>query len=95
MAGDNNGVVHARKAAPLSFPFPLWLKTTGRRAMIRMIVVPVLALALAGPATAQSVVREGRYAMVPVEDGFLRLDTGTDAVSRCTGKISGREGRRR
>ena len=55
--------------------------------MIRMIVVPVLALALAGPATAQSVVREGRYAMVPVEDGFLRLDTGTGAVSRCTGKV--------
>ena len=55
--------------------------------MIRMIVMPVLMLALAGPAGAQSVVREGRYALVPVEDGFLRLDTGTGAVSRCTGKI--------
>ena len=55
--------------------------------MIRMIVVPVLMLALAGPAAAQSVVREGRYAIVPVEDGFMRLDTGTGAVSRCTGKI--------
>jgi len=55
--------------------------------MIRMIVVPVLMLALAGPAAAQSVVREGRYAIVPVEDGYLRLDTGTGAVSRCTGKI--------
>lgn len=55
--------------------------------MIRMIVVPVLILALAGPAGAQSVVREGRYAIVPVEDGFLRLDTGTGAVSRCTGEI--------
>jgi hypothetical protein len=52
-----------------------------------MIVVPVLMLALAGPAAAQSVVREGRYAIVPVEDGFMRLDTGTGAVSRCTGKI--------
>ena len=55
--------------------------------MIRMIAMPVLMLALAGPAGAQSVVREGRYAIVPVEDGFLRLDTGTGAVSRCTGKI--------
>ena len=55
--------------------------------MIRMIVVPVLTLALAGPAAAQTIVREGRYAMVPVEDGFLRLDTGTGAVSRCTGEI--------
>ena len=55
--------------------------------MIRMIVVPVLILAMAGPAAAQSVVRDGRYAIVPVEDGFLRLDTGTGAVSRCTGKI--------
>ena len=55
--------------------------------MIHMIVVPVLMLALAGPAAAQSVVREGRYAIVPVEDGFLRLDTVTGAVSRCTGKI--------
>ena len=55
--------------------------------MIRMIVVPVLVLAMAGPAVAQSVTRDGRYAIVPVEDGFLRLDTGTGAVSRCTGKI--------
>jgi len=55
--------------------------------MIRIILVPVLLLALAGPVSAQSVVREGRYALVPVEDGFLRLDTGTGAVSRCTGKI--------
>lgn len=55
--------------------------------MIRMIVVPVLILAMAGSAAAQSVVREGRYAIVPVEDGFLRLDTRTGAVSRCTGKI--------
>jgi hypothetical protein len=55
--------------------------------MIRIILVPVLLLALAGPVSAQSVVREGRYALVPVEDGFLRLDTGTGAVSRCTGEI--------
>jgi hypothetical protein len=55
--------------------------------MIRMIVVPVLMLALAGLAAAQTVTRDGRYAIVPVEDGFLRLDTGTGAVSRCTGKI--------
>jgi len=55
--------------------------------MIRIILVPVLMLALAGPAAAQTVVREGRYAIVPVEDGFLRLDTRTGAVSRCTGKI--------
>jgi hypothetical protein len=55
--------------------------------MIRMIVMPVLILALAGAAGAQETVREGRYAMVPVEGGFLRLDTGTGAVSRCTGKL--------
>ncbi len=55
--------------------------------MIRMIAMPILMLALAGPAAAQTVVRDGRYAMVPVEDGFLRLDTGTGAVSRCTGEI--------
>ena len=55
--------------------------------MIRMIVVPVLIFALADPVAAQTVVRDGRYAIVPVEDGFLRLDTGTGAVSRCTGEI--------
>ena len=48
--------------------------------MIRIILVPVLLLALAGPVSAQSVVREGRYALVPVEDGFLRLDTGSESM---------------
>jgi hypothetical protein len=42
---------------------------------------------LALPAMAQDVVRQGRYALVPHQDGFLRLDTGTGEVSRCTGEI--------
>ena len=54
--------------------------------MIRMIMAPILILALTGTLAAQDVVREGRYAMVPFEDGIIRLDTATGVVSRCTGE---------
>lgn len=46
-----------------------------------------LAALVALPAAAQEVVRDGRYALVPHNDGFLRLDTATGEVSRCTGDI--------
>ncbi|HEX2256679.1 MAG TPA: hypothetical protein VHG92_08270 [Afifellaceae bacterium] len=46
-----------------------------------------LAALLALPAGAQEVVRDGRYSLVPHDDGFLRLDTATGEVSRCTGEI--------
>ena len=39
-----------------------------------------LALSLAGPAGAA----EGRYVLKDVEDGFIRLDTETGAVSHCS-----------
>lgn len=55
--------------------------------MKQLLAMAGLALVLAVPASAQDVVREGRYALVPQDDGFLRLDTRTGEVSRCTGEI--------
>jgi hypothetical protein len=53
-------------------------------------ILPALGLAVlvaAGPAAAQEAIRDGRYALVPHEDGFLRLDTRSGEVSRCTGDL--------
>lgn len=49
--------------------------------------VVAAALVAALPASAQSLdadTQNGRYTMTPAPDGFLRLDTRTGAVSRCT-----------
>jgi hypothetical protein len=54
-----------------------------RQALAAAGMVALLAL----PAGAQEVVRDGRYALVPHNDGFLRLDTATGEVSRCSGDI--------
>ena len=48
--------------------------------MTRALIVSALALALAGPAGASEA---GRYVLKDVEDGFIRLDTETGAVSHC------------
>jgi hypothetical protein len=53
--------------------------------MKRALTLICLAAALGGTASAQEVQREGRYALVPVENGILRLDTVTGEVSRCMG----------
>src|SRR5882672_9227528 len=44
-----------------------------------------------GPATAQSVpdIENGRYALSPVADGVIRLDTRTGAVSTCNNSGAG------
>ena len=55
--------------------------------MRRTLAAAGLAALLAIPAGAQDVTREGRYALVPLENGFLRLDTESGEVSRCTGEI--------
>jgi hypothetical protein len=53
--------------------------------MKRALTLICLAAVLGGEASAQEVQREGRYALVPVENGILRLDTVTGEVSRCMG----------
>ncbi|MBN9081203.1 MAG: hypothetical protein BGP04_23255 [Rhizobiales bacterium 62-17] len=58
------------------------------------VIVTGLATISAGvsPALAQSLetdTQNGRYTMTPAPDGFLRLDTRTGIVSRCTLKGDG------
>lgn len=48
-------------------------------------MISLLALLLAGPATSQDLTQAGRFTFAPVEDGALRLDTVTGAVSLCAG----------
>jgi hypothetical protein len=53
--------------------------------------VLIVCLAGLGPATAQSVpeLENGRYALSPVADGVIRLDTRTGAVSTCNNSGAG------
>jgi hypothetical protein len=56
--------------------------------MIRILLSLGLTFLVAStPLAAQEVTRDGRYALVPQGDGFLRLDTRSGEVSRCTGDI--------
>ena len=48
-------------------------------------MVSLLMLLLAGPAASQDLTQAGRFTFAPVEDGALRLDTVTGAVSLCAG----------
>jgi hypothetical protein len=50
------------------------------------IVLPALAALCLLPGAAVGQDRPGRYAMSPVENGFVRLDTETGAVSLCSRK---------
>lgn len=54
------------------------------RALI--IAVPAIAAVGLGAATVVGQERQGRFAMSPVENGFVRLDTETGAMSFCTQK---------
>ncbi len=51
--------------------------------MRRTLSFAIAAVLFGHAALAQDVTRDGRYALVPVDDGFLRLDTETGEVSRC------------
>ncbi|HEV2575273.1 hypothetical protein [Methylocella sp. CPCC 101449] len=56
------------------------------------VIATGLATVGASPALAQSLdtdTQNGRYTMTPAPDGFLRLDTRTGIVSRCTLKGDG------
>ena len=58
--------------------------------MTRAIILALGAALLASVAFGQTeestpAARDGRYTLVPVEEGFLRLDTATGHVTRCTG----------
>ena len=54
---------------------------------MRLVLIPFLLLTVAAPAMAaepnDAATENGRYAMTPAPDGFLRLDTRTGAVSLC------------
>lgn len=51
--------------------------------MSRVVLAAVVLAALGGAVHAQSASESGRYAMTPVEGGFLRLDTRSGEVSMC------------
>lgn len=50
--------------------------------MTRLLIIAFL-LVFAGQASAQDIERDGRFAFIPAEEGFFRLDTRTGAVSIC------------
>jgi len=52
------------------------------------IAVPAIAAVGLGAATVVGQERQGRFAMSPVENGFVRLDTETGAMSFCAQKDS-------
>ena len=52
---------------------------------MRITVSLLLIAAICGPAAAQDAAPAGRYTLVPVEGGALRLDTQTGAVAICSG----------
>lgn len=49
-----------------------------------LIAIPAIAAVGLGAATVASQERQGRYVMSPTENGFVRLDTETGAMSVCT-----------
>ena len=51
---------------------------------MRRSAVIFAALALTGTAAGDETNRGGRYAVQPSDDGFVRLDTQTGAVSHCS-----------
>src|SRR6478609_6288505 len=55
------------------------------------IAIVAAVLITSGAATAQTApdTENGRYALSPAGDGFLRLDTRTGAVSTCTNSSAG------
>jgi len=48
-------------------------------------LILVLITLLSGPVLAVEDAPQGRYSMIPTDNGMLRLDTQTGAVSLCTG----------
>ena len=43
------------------------------------------ALMLSAPANAETIQQSGRYTLVVIDDGFIRLDTQSGEIARCTG----------
>jgi hypothetical protein len=62
-----------------------------KRLLAMLAVAWVIGLGTAGAAIAQSVpeLENGRYALAPVADGVIRLDTRTGAVSSCNNSGAG------
>lgn len=50
-----------------------------------ILLVAFAALTYATTADAQTVQQKGRYSLVVVDDGFIRLDTVSGEIARCTG----------
>jgi hypothetical protein len=49
------------------------------------LLIALAALTCATAADAQTVQQKGRYSLVVVDDGFIRLDTVSGEIARCTG----------
>jgi hypothetical protein len=54
---------------------------------LRAILIVAAAAMAAAPATGQD--QDGRYAIAPIPDGFLRLDSRTGQVSECRREAEG------
>src|SRR4051795_7451499 len=73
-----------------SFQSP-WAMTSTRSPEKLPLTVAALLFCLGDPALAQSLpdIENGRYALSPVGDGVVRLDTRTGAVSTCNNSGAG------
>jgi hypothetical protein len=68
------------------------MTATSRSKLSLSILAAALTLCLSGAATAESSMPDtenGRYALSPVTDGVIRLDTRTGAVSTCSNTGTG------
>jgi len=50
-----------------------------------ILLAAFAALTLSAPANAEEIQQTGRYTLVVVDDGFIRLDTQSGEIARCTG----------
>ena len=53
---------------------------------MKPLVLIIAAALLAAPAAAQTVKQDGRHVLIVVDDGYIRLDTTSGEIARCTGE---------
>src|SRR5690606_36633652 len=69
---------------PASLQQPATIRPQEMRMRALIIAIPAIAAIGLGAAGVASQERHGRYLLNPVENGFVRLDTETGAMSVCT-----------
>ncbi len=53
---------------------------------MKYLALALAAALLAAPVAAQTVKRDGRHVLIVVDDGYIRLDTASGEIARCTGE---------